>query len=191
MNLYNKGLLTILISITLMLISTPALADYKIILKNGNKFIADNYKDVNSRIKFYKMGGVIEIDRGNIESIKKVRVTKPVEESPPAETVKKDSPGGPATIGKGTDTQAKDEEIKRRLREIAKRKDEMKAEGEKLTEEKKKLNEDIKKEGRVTSPRKERELEHQKSAIEERIKRFNEELYRLEQEQERLLKSLQ
>lgn len=165
-----------------------AFADYKIILKNGSEFIVDDYKDVDGRIKFSIMGGEIEIDKSNIEDIKKVKAVKSIEETAPAETMKGDSSGKPVTAEKGTVTQAEGQEIVNRLKEIAKKKEDMRAEGEKLSEERKKLEEDIKKEGRVTSIRGKRELERRTLELEEKIKKFNEELNSIEQEQERLLK---
>lgn len=165
-----------------------AFADYKIILKNGSEFIVDDYKEVDGRIRFSVMGGEIEIDRGNIEDIKKLKAVKRIEETAPPETMKGDSSEKPVTAEKGAVTQTKRQEIENRLKEIIKKKEELKAEGEKLTDEKKKLEEDIKKEGRVTSIREKRELERRTSELEEKIKKFNEELNSIEQEQERLLK---
>ncbi len=170
------------------LIYTPVFAEYKIILKNGREFIVDDYKDVNGKIKFYKMGGEMEIDKGNVENIKKVKVTKTVEETAPAETIKKDSPEGLTPAEKGKDLQTKRQELANRLKEIEKKKEEMRAEGEKLSGERKKLEEDYKKEGRVTSIREKREYERRFSELEEKIKKFNEEMSRLEQEDERLYK---
>lgn len=189
-----KLLLTLFPAFALIVFCASAFADYKIILKNGSEFIVDDYKDVDGRIKFSIMDGEIEIDKSNIEDIKKVKAVKSIEEpapapgGPPAETMKKDSSEEPVTAEKGTVTQTKRQEIVNRLKEIAKKKEEMRAEGEKLTNERKKLEEDIKKEGRVTSIREKRELERRTLELEEKIKKFNEELNSIEQEQERLLR---
>ena len=52
---------------------TPLFADYKIILKNGREFVVDDYKDMGSKIKFYREGGEIELDKSLIKDIKKLK----------------------------------------------------------------------------------------------------------------------
>lgn len=169
----------------LIIISTSAFADYKIILKNGREFVVDDYKDMGSKIKFYREGGEIELDKDIIKDIKKTKALKPAEESSPSETIK-DSAEKPASPEKSAQPQK--QEIDSKLKEIAKKKEQMRVEEEKLIAERKKLEEDIKKKGRVLAIREKREIEKQISELETKIKKFNEEMSSLDREQEGLLK---
>ena len=48
----------------------------------------DDYKDMGSKIKFYREGGEIELDKSNIKDIKKTKALKRAEESSAPETTK-------------------------------------------------------------------------------------------------------
>ncbi|MBI4691625.1 MAG: hypothetical protein HY754_15380 [Nitrospirae bacterium] len=185
-----KLLSSVLLSAMLMFVSTQAFADYKIILKNGREFIVDNYKETGGKIKFYREGGEIELDKGNIEEIKQVKDRKKKEDTPSVEGVKKETTAETSPAGKSeaAGSMTGNENLRNRLNEIAKKKEEIKAAGDKLSEEKRKLTEDIKKEGQVTYYREVREYEHKISELEEKIRKHNEELDRLEQEQARILR---
>jgi len=178
-----------------MLIAMPVFAAYKIILKNGKDFTVNNYTEADGKIRFYMNGGLIELDRSIIESIKQIKARSGTYESAPEDAVKKDSTVGSdlqresqPTAEKGEVVKTKRQDAENRLREIAKKKEEMKAEADKLAEEKKKIEEDIRKEGRIASIREKREYEHKISELNEKINKFNEEMTSLDQEQERLLK---
>lgn len=83
--------------------------------------------------------------------------------------------------------QAVNENVESRLEYISKRKEEIRLELEKLKKEEEQLIDDIKKEGSLMSVRKKRELEHRSRELEEKIKRFIEELEKLNQEEQGLL----
>ncbi|MBI5203603.1 MAG: hypothetical protein HZA11_01665 [Nitrospirae bacterium] len=191
-----KFLLTLFLFLSLMLIAMPVFAGYKIILKNGKGFNVNNYTEADGKIRFYiDGGGLIELDRSIIESIKQIKSGRSTYESAPEDAVKKDSTAGSdsqqeaqPTAEKGEGVKTKRQDAESRLREIAKKKEEMKAEADKLAEEKKKIEEDIRKEGRIASIREKREYEHKISELNEKINKFNEEMTILDQEQERLLK---
>ncbi|MDP3259078.1 MAG: hypothetical protein Q8M34_00635 [Thermodesulfovibrionales bacterium] len=168
----------------LIIISTSAFADYKIILKNGREFVVDEYKDMGGKIKFYREGGEIELDKDIIKDIKKTKAVRQTEESSPVETTE-DTPEKPAAE---KSAQPQKQETDSKLKELAKKKEQFKAEGEKLATDKKKLEEDIKKEGKVVSIREKREFDRRRSELETKIKKFNEEMSSLDQEQENLLK---
>ncbi|MDO9288631.1 MAG: hypothetical protein Q7T83_07560 [Thermodesulfovibrionales bacterium] len=184
--------------LAIIFIYTPAFASYKIILKNGKDFTVSNYTEADGKIRFYMNGGLIELDRSIIESIKQIKARSGTYESAPEDAVKKDSTVGSdsqreaqPTAEKGEGVKTKKQDAESRLREIAKKKEEMKAEAGKLSEEKKKIEEDIKKEGMVTSIRAKREFEKRAAEITERIRKFNEELNRVDDEEARLVKELQ
>ena len=176
--------LAIFLIIVLTFTVTPSFADYKIILKNGREFVVDDYKDMGSKIKFYREGGEIELDKSLIKDIKKTKAIKRTEESTDSETTK-EAPEKPSAE---KNSQPQKQEIVGRLKEIAKKKQEMKAEGEKLSEERKTLDEDIKKKGRTLSIREKRELEQKIPELNKKIKKFDEEFNKLEQEEEQVLK---
>ncbi|MDP2278682.1 MAG: hypothetical protein Q8K51_10710 [Nitrospirota bacterium] len=169
---------------SVVLFSTSAFADYKIILKNGREFVVDDYKDMDGKIKFYREGGEIELDKDIIKDIKKTKALKRTEESSAPETTK-DAAEKPSAE---KSAQPQKQEIDSKLKEIAGKKAQLRAEGEKLIAERKKLEEDIKKKGRVLAIREKREIEKQISELETKIKKFNEEISSLDQEQEGLLK---
>ena len=179
-----KKIIPLILFFTLLIIAAPLYADYKIILKNGREFVVDDYKDLGGKIRFYREGGEIELDKTIIKDIKKTKAVRQTEESAPVETTK-DTPEKPAPEKV---TQPQKQEIVNRLKEIAKKKEEMKAEGEKLSEERKKLDEDIKKKGRVLSIREKRELEQKIPELNKKIKKFDEEMSSLDTEEAALLK---
>jgi uncharacterized protein (DUF3084 family) len=181
----KKAIYFIVLVFLFILIYTPSFADYKIILKNGREFVVDDYKDMGGKIKFYREGGEIELDKSNIKDIKKTKALRQVEESSAPETTK-DSAEKPASPEKSAQPQK--QEIDGKLKELYKKKEQFKAEGEKLSEERKKLDEEIKKKGRTLSIREKRELEKQISELDEKIKKFNEEISKLDAEEATLLK---
>ena len=168
----------------LIIISTSAFADYKIILKNGREFVVDDYKDMGSKIKFYREGGEIELDKAIIKDIKKTKAIKRTEDSAPSETTK-DTPEKPSAE---KSSQPQKQEIDSKLKEIAGKKAQLRAEGEKLIADKKKLEEEIKKKGQALYIREEREYKRRLSELEEKIKKFNEEISKLDTEEATLLK---
>jgi uncharacterized protein (DUF3084 family) len=180
----NKILLTLLMLSVFILFSAPSYADYKIILKNGREFVVDDYKDMGGKIKFYREGGEIELDKSIIKDIKKTKALKQTEESSPAETTK-DAPEKPAAE---KNAQPQKQEIDSKLKEIAGKKVQLRAEGEKLIADKKKLEEEIKKKGQVLYIREEREFKQRISELEEKIKKVNEEISSIDKEEAMLLK---
>lgn len=182
-----KKNIPLILFFTLLIISAPSYADYKIILKNGREFVVDDYKDMGRKIKFYREGGEIELDKDIIKDIKKTKAVKQTEESSPAETIK-DSAEKSAPPEKSAQSQKQETDSK--LREIAGKKAQLRAEGEKLTADKKKLEEEIKKQGQVIYLRQERDYKRRISELEEKIKRVNEEIKGADKEEELLLKEV-
>ena len=66
-----KKIIPLILFFTLLIIAAPLYADYKIILKNGREFVVDDYKDLDGKIRFYREGGEIELDKSIIKDIKK------------------------------------------------------------------------------------------------------------------------
>lgn len=179
-----KKIIPLILFLTLLIISVPSYADYKIILKNGREFVVDDYKELNGKIKFYRKGGEIELDKSSIKDIKKTKAVTRAEESSPVETTK----DTPEKLAPEKSAQPQKQETDSKLKELARKKEEMKAEGEKLSEERKKLAEEIKKKGRVLSIREKRELEQKIPELNKKVKKFDEEFNKLEQEEGTLLK---
>lgn len=185
-----KFLLTLVLFLSLMLIAMPVFAAYKIILKNGKDFTVNNYTEADGKVRFYMNGGLIELDRSIIESIKQIKGRSGTYESAPEDAVKKDSPEAQPTAEKGEGALSRKEAIKNNLIEIGKKKEELGLVDKKIAEDRKKLEEDIKKEGTVTSIREKREFEKRAAEITERIIKFNEELNKVDEEEARLVKEL-
>lgn len=179
-----KKIIPLILFFTLLIISVPSYADYKIILKNGREFVVDDYKDMGSKIKFYRESGEIELDKNIIKDIKKTKAVKQVEESSAPETTK-DTPEKPTAE---KIIQPQKQEIDSKLKEVAGKKAQLRAEGEKLIADKKKLEEDIKKKGQALYIREERDYKRRISELDEKIKKFNEEISKLDTEEATLLK---
>ena len=179
-----KKIIPLILFFMLVIISVPSYADYKIILKNGREFVVDDYKDMGSKIKFYREGGEIELDKSNIKDIKKTKAIKRTEESSAPETTK-DTPEKPTAE---KNAQPQKQGIDSKLKEVAGKKAQLRAEGEKLIADKKKLEEDIKKKGQVLYIREEREYKRRISELDEKINKFNEEISKLDTEEATLLK---
>ena len=178
---HNKILVTVSLLFVFILVAASALADYKIILKNGREFVVDDYKDMGSKIKFYRESGEIELDKAIIKDIKKTKAIKRTEEGSPAET----STEKPAAE---KSSQPQKQEIDSKLKEVAGKKAQLRVEGEKLIADKRKLEEEIKKKGQALYIREEREYKRRLSELEEKIKKFNEEISKLDTEEATLLK---
>jgi len=179
-----------LILLFALIISASAFADYKIILKNGREFVVEEYKESGDKIKFFRGGGEIELDKASIKDIKKVKAPKTTEGTDASGIVRYDQTEKQTPEGKENAAKAKGVKsaaAEGRLKEIATKKEQMKTEGEKLSAEKKKLEEDIKKEGRVLNIRKEREYKQRISEIEGKIKKYNQEISQLNTEEATLL----
>ena len=174
--------------LAVLLTGTAVFADYKIILKNGREFIVDDYKDADGKIRFYKMGGEIEIDKGNIESIKEIKGFRKAEDVDTPETVKKDAPAEKVQTEKPDEAGTKNQGTLDRLKELAKKRETMKAEGEKLSEEREKLIDDRNSKRMMLTIHQDNEYVTKATEFEERIKKFNDALSRLEQEIEVLAK---
>ncbi|HBG92394.1 MAG: hypothetical protein A2X54_07155 [Nitrospirae bacterium GWF2_44_13] len=181
---HNKILVSVSLFFVFILISGLALADYKIILKNGREFVVDEYKDMGSKIKFYREGGEIELDKAIIKDIKKTKAVKRTEDGAPSE-ITKDADEKPSAE---KSTQPQKQEIDSKLKDVAGKKAQLRAEGEKLIADKKKLEEDIRKKGRVLAIREKREIEKQISELEGKIKKVNEEISSADKEEALLLK---
>jgi predicted Zn-dependent protease len=174
-----KRLLGICLFLTSILIYNHASAGYKVHLKNGNVINAEDVKDAGSELRIYYWGGELSLDKEEIEKIVETTTSGRAFEGPSEEKVEK--------LEKEKEPE---QNIEGRLKEIAKRKEEMVLEKERLDSEQLKLNEDFKKEGRLMSIRERREFENRSKELEEKIKGFNEELNRLDQEEQRLLNTL-
>lgn len=174
--------------LAVLLTGTAVFAEYKIILKNGREFIVDDYKDAEGKIRFYKMGGEIEIDKVNIESIKEIKGFRKSEDVDSPETVKKDSPAEKVQTEKPGEAGTKNQATLDRLKDIAKKKEVLIPERDKLSEEKMKLDDDLSKASMFMSTDKAKDLEKKAADIRGKISKFNEEIKKLNDEESRLVK---
>ncbi|MCE5225608.1 MAG: hypothetical protein LLG05_07070, partial [Porphyromonadaceae bacterium] len=165
-----------------LLICTSAFANFKIILKNGREFIVEDYKEINGKIKFYRSGGEVELDKNMIESIKDTKKSLPEDNIPSAiidETEQKTTPQN--------DKEKNYDDPKNKLEEITKKKEALKLKQEQLKSEQNKLNEEMKKEGRLTSIRKSREFEQRAKELKDKIQKYDDEILSIQKEEQKIL----
>lgn len=178
----NKTLSTLFLVFVFILFSLPAFADYKITLKNGREFVVEDYKDAGSKIKFFRAGGEIEIDKALIETIKEIKNAKTTTQ----EFILPEGPTDKDPV-ESKPVEKSSQDTDSRLKDIAKKKEALRLEAEKLINERKKLEEDMKKEGKATSIRKGREFENRIKELNEKVNKYNEEILKFDNEQQRLL----
>ncbi|MCE5194877.1 MAG: hypothetical protein LLF28_05380, partial [Nitrospiraceae bacterium] len=166
-----------------LLICTSAFANFKIILKNGREFIVEDYKEINGKIKFYRSGGEVELDKSLIESIKDTTKSLTKNNAASEITEENDQKTEPQQYDKGK----KYDDTDSKLKGIIKKKEDIKLKAEQLKSEQKKLNEEMKKEGRLTSIRKSREFEQKAKELNDKILKYNSEIISLQEEEHKIL----
>lgn len=192
-----KGLFTF---ITAVLVAVPSLsyADMMVKLKNGREIVADTCEQANGRLVCTKMGGTFEIEKKDVVSIKEIKGVKegsfPAERAVrPAEQEKKID-NVPANVSPGKAVQESSpvgqSEALKRLEDIAQRKKELFSERERLVKEKEQLNEDLNKSPDWMPVKQFDELNDRNARLTEKIRLFNEEAGRLNDEEKQIVEDL-
>jgi hypothetical protein len=188
---FAKTVLLSCASIILSLVSaTYSFCGVRIELNNGRSITADSCSESGTRLLCYKMGGSFAIDKREIVSMKTTEGAETEEDagSPPAPAAANAT--GEASDSSGTvspdDTGGMRESPAGRLQEIGKRKSELVREREKLVQERMRLQEDVKNAPDWMLPERYDELNKRNADIDARIKRFNEEVKELNDEEEKI-----
>jgi hypothetical protein len=179
-------------SIILLLVSAaPSFSEVRIELRNGRSVTADYCNVSGKSLLCYKMGGSFEIDRSDVASIKTIEGAGGGEEegAPPVagadEGVKKEDAGNKAEVP-ADDAAGARKSSSTRLEEIRQRKAELAKEREKLVKERLNLQEDMKKAPDWMLPERYDELNKRNADIDARIKKFNEEVTELSNEENKI-----
>ncbi len=171
-------------------------AGVKIELKNGRTIIADSCEDTGASLACSKMGGTFDIEKKDIEKIREVSGGSTDDEVAPDGTDatqetgqgKKEpdgrdngdrTKGAPAGAGVTGDAG--------RLEEIKKRKLEMAPERERLLKERQELQEDMKKAPDWMPVNQYEELQKRNAELDEKIKKFNEEVGGLDRQEKNII----
>lgn len=174
--LFAFGVLTLLVS--------EGFSAYRIELKNGFSFVVDSYRRIDGRIQFFKSGGLIEIDAGDVLRIREIKVSQE----------ERGLPGVTPATGEANSiqdvTSPLTDQIRPRLEEIQKEKEVLKREIESVNEEIERLNRDIRKEGRVLAIRKKRELERRREELTKRVSDINKRIEDLQKEEDDLMRQI-
>jgi chromosome segregation ATPase len=185
---YWSGLVFIA-AFSLSVLPSPSAAAVRIELKNGGTIIADECREADGKMLCYKMGGTFEIEKQDIASMRKTAAGEAIEEQGA-------SPGQPETkeeeskTGEDAGAGHPAAEARKRLREITERKRALLPEREKLFKERERLQKEVKEAPDWMTTDRYGDLEKKISALDERIKSFNGEVQKLNQEEKRLLDSL-
>ncbi|NJD56958.1 MAG: hypothetical protein FIA94_11220 [Nitrospirae bacterium] len=183
--------------VTLLAVSVSA--EVKITLKNGRSFIVDACREAKGKFVCELQGGTMELDRGDIASLKDVKVQRSMpgeEASEPAgqsqENKGQDKPApemkaAPGQNGEGKLVRGLTPEQTKRLDEINERKTVLKPEREKLIRERDQLHADVKNAGVVRTQEQIDAIAQRVRELEARINGFNDEVKRLNDEENALI----
>jgi predicted transcriptional regulator len=170
-------------------------SDVKVTLTNGREIIADTCETEGSQVVCTKMGGTFDIEKKDVRSVREIKSggNESFSEEPAAsgEPQKKtdEAPGGnrtdkekPAAVGQA--------EGMKRLEEITQKKRELLSERDKLVKEREQLDADLKKSPDWMSTDKYEELNKRNEQFKEKMKLFNEEAGRLNEEEKQVVEGL-
>ena len=194
-------LISTLILFTLLFVfPAAAMSEVKISLKNGRDIIAESCRDTKDKLICEKMGGTFEIEKQEVLDIKGITIEHNVsEEVPEAKTGQEPEAGKKEAVKseadlKGSEKQPggelvkglKPEEIER-LGQINQKKIEYQAERQRLIDERQQLHEDVKNTGMITTQQQFDALKKRISDLEARINAFNEDVNKLNAEQQKIV----
>jgi len=173
----------------LLLVPSLAMAQVKIMMKNGMDIFAEECREETDRLVCYKMGGSFEIEKKDIRSVKKVssggEVMQDIRREDTASPeksgqVKEGATGKEAATAKnGGSATGKTTSGDKAAEADAQKARQLQAEREKLVKEKQQLQEDIKKAPDWMSSKQYEELNKRNVELEDKIKRYNEDAGKL------------
>ena len=194
-----KNLLILSGSTLFLLLPALSSSEMKITLKNGRTIIADYCRETKGKLFCEMSGGTFEFSKQEIESIKEVTIQRrPAVEVQPEtsngepekkEEVEKKASNvqTPVKVGEERVVRGLNPEQTKQLDMINEKKTAMKAERERLIKEREQLHEDVKNAGVVRNQEQFDALKKRISDLEAKVKDFNEEINKLNAEEERLL----
>ncbi len=180
-----------LIAAAVALVPSLSAAGVRIELKNGSEISADECRESDGRFVCYKMGGTFELEKQDVASMKRTKGEPATgqEERSPA-TQEKDTGNVEKKNGKGAASKDPVAEGNARLDRINQRKRELQPERDRLINEREKVNQDLKNAPDWMTVDRFNDLQKRMSALDEKIKAFNDEVTRLNQEEKTIIESL-
>jgi len=181
------------------LVCMPSLSfsDVKVTLTNGREIIADTCEEEGGQLVCTKMGGTFNIEKKDVGSIREIKSggngPSSVEPAspPPAEPEKKtDDTQGGKRLDKEKPSAGEQSGVMKRLEEITQKKKELFSERVKLVKEREQLDEDLKKAPDWMPTNQYEELNKRNDQFKEKMKLFNEEAGRLNEEEKRIVEGL-
>lgn len=180
--------LAVFLAASVVLPLSLAFAEVKIELKNGRTIIADFCEESGGVLSCSKMGGMFDIDMKDIAHVGKISGGKGEAngEAPDEPTSQEGQTGGKRELKDGAagDVAGGPE---RTIEEIRKRKSEIAPERENLLKEREKLQEDLKKAPDWMPVNQYEELQKRNAELDEKIKKYNEEVGRLNREEKNIV----
>lgn len=172
-------------------------SDVKVTLTNGREIIADTCEEEGGQLVCTKMGGAFNIEKKDVGSIKEIKgggdepfskePASPVSTEPEKKT---DDTPGVSRADKGKPAAGGQAEAMKRLEEVTQKKRELSSEREKLVKEGEQLQEDLKKAPDWMPTKQYDELNARNEQLKEKIKLFNEETGRLNEEEKQIVEGL-
>ena len=176
------------------------MSEVKVTLKNGRDIIAESCRDTKDKLICEKMGGTVEIDQKDILDIKGITIERS-EQIPEEKKEQETAAGGkepvkPEADLKRTEKQPQGNVIKdlgpedvKRLDQITQRKLVLQPEREKLIKERQQLHDDVKTMEVIRTQAQLDALKNRISDLETRMNAFNEEVKKLNEEEQKILDS--
>jgi hypothetical protein len=178
-----------------VMLPAPGFCDVKIVLKNGRSVAAESCEDRGGRLTCFREGGSFSIEKEDISEIK----STPPGKSAPADESFVEKPSEEGLSGEagaekkdGAQTAAGPEkELEKKLGEITRRKKELTEERARLLEERERLKADLGKSPDWMTEKQFAELSGRITDLDKRIKKFNEEVPRLDIEEQKIIDQLE
>lgn len=172
-----------------------AFSDVRIILKNGRSFSAESCKEKGGELDCRRAGGVFSVDKGDIAKIEKI----PEGESASADEEVIEGSSNQSVLdetevekkGEAQETGRSEAALKERLGKITQKKKGLQAERAKLLKDRQQLNADIDRAPDWMTEIQYNQLSGRAADLDRRIKRFNEEISRLDREEKEIIDRLE
>jgi chromosome segregation ATPase len=186
---YWSGLFFVAV-FSVSVLPSPSPAAVRIELKNGGTIIADECREADGKLLCYKMGGTFEIEKHDVASMKQIAATEDIEEQETSPSVQPETKEGAAKPNSNAGAENTAAETQKRLEQITERKRALLPEREKLIKEREHLQEEVKKAPDWMTTDRYNDLKKKSADIDERIKSFNDEARKLNQEEKTIRDSL-
>jgi hypothetical protein len=184
--------------IVLVTYPSPSHSAVQIIFRNGRSMTADSCQEADGRFICYKMGGTFELEKEDIATIRviqngdrgaDVQAAEPEDKKQPADTPPSSKTEEDKKVEGGGKSSQTGEDSKADLNRITQRKSELITEREKLLKDRQQLQDDLKSKPEWMPVKDFDDLKKRNSELDERIKTFNEEVDRLNAEEQKINKA--